>query len=68
LLIALEDAVLELVQNPDRRRRAWLTFTDDVSLPEECEPLAELAFEAGYGTAMQHVGMLLGAIPPLANR
>jgi hypothetical protein len=48
--VALSEAVIKLVENPDRRRRAWLQFTDDVSLPDGTDDIAELAFEAGYAT------------------
>lgn len=56
---ALSGAVLEILDDPNSRRRAWFAFTDDTSLPEGNETIAELAFEAGYATAMGHVGRLL---------
>jgi hypothetical protein len=59
---ALEDAILQLMSDDESRRRAWLNFTDDLSIADESEPVAELAFTAGYATAMQHIGRLLGAL------
>lgn len=61
---ALQDAVLVLVTDSDIRDKAWLRFTDDQTFSDAEEPIARLSFTAGYLTAMDHVGRLLGAIVP----
>ena len=59
---AFEDAIMKHLEDPDIRRRAWFGFTDDTSLPEGTEDIARLAFDAGYLTAIGHVGQLLEAL------
>ncbi len=55
----IQAGVVTVLGDRDIRHRAWLRFTDDQTFPDECEPIAELAFEAGYIVAMGHIGELL---------
>jgi hypothetical protein len=55
----LLEGIAELAADEAHPHREWLRYTDDVSLPEGSDPYAELAFCAGYATALGHAGTLV---------
>ena len=61
---AMLDVVIEqlakLVDHPVVER-AWYRFTDGVVVPGDAEDVAKVAFKAGYATALDQVGRVLGA-------
>ena len=48
--------------DPEVLRRFGFRFTDETEIPDGMETMTELAFNAGWATAMGQVGMLLATL------
>ena len=60
MLDVVIEQLAKLVDHPVVER-AWYHFTDDVAVRGDAEDVAKVAFKAGYATALDQVGPVLGA-------